>query len=98
MNELLLLTLFVACISAAYLEARCLRDPCIPDNPLSLAGRRIKIVGYMVLALRFGHILLDGMSVHWVGGGALLLVAFADCIRCANRLKMPRSVMVGAGQ
>ena len=98
MNALLIISLIAACGFAAYLEWRCLRDRDIPDNHLSEAGRRIKIVGYTVLALRFALIFVEGVSLNWLGGFALLLVAFSDVIRCANRLQMPRSVMVGAGQ
>ena len=98
MNTLLILALMLSCAFAAYLEAKCLRDPCIPDNHLSLAGRRIKIVGYTILALRFGLVLAEGIEVNWLGGFAFLMVAFSDVIRCSNRLQLPRSVMVGAGQ
>lgn len=98
MNALLLVALIVSCALAAYLEAKCLRDPCIPDNALSLAGRRIKIAGYAILALRFSAILGEGVEINGLGGFALLLVVFSDIIRCANRLKLPRSIMVGAGQ
>lgn len=98
MNGLLLLILTVTCLAAAYLEAKCLRDPCIPDNFLSLAGRRIKIVGYIILALRFGQVLAEGIEINWIGAFAFLLVAFSDVIRCANRLQMPRSIMIGSGQ
>lgn len=98
MNTLLVLALISSCAFAAYLDAKCLRDPCIPDNHLSLAGRRIKIVGYIILALRLGLMLVDGEQIDWLGGFALLFLAFSDVIRCSNRLKLPRSVMVGAGQ
>ena len=98
MNDVLVILLLLTCACGAYLEAKCLRDPCIPDNPLSLAGRRIKIVGYAILSMRFGLALTDGTQISWIGGFAFLLVAFSDVIRCANRLKLPRSVMVGAGQ
>ena len=98
MNTLLVLCLMASCAFAAYLEWRCLRDQDIPDNHLSEAGRRIKIVGYCILALRFGLVLFEGIEMNWLGGFALLLVSFSDVIRCANRLQLPRSVMVGAGQ
>ena len=98
MNTLLILCLLAACVSAAVLEARCMRDPCIPDNPLSMAGRRIKIVGYLILGLRFGDLLITGTTVYAPAGLALLMVAFSDCIRCANRLALPASAMGGSGQ
>lgn len=98
MNMLLVLLIAITCASAAYLEAKCLRDPCIPDNHVSLAGRRIKIVGYTILSLRFVLVLMEGIEVNWLGAFALLLIAFSDVIRCSNRLQLPRSVMGGAGQ
>lgn len=98
MNALLVLLLIASCGFAAYLEWRCLNDRDIPDNHLSEAGRRIKIVGYTILALRFGLVLIEGVEVNWLGGFAFLMVAFSDVIRCSNRLQMPRSVMVGSGQ
>lgn len=98
MNVLLILALVASCGAAAILEWRCMCDPCIPDNQLSMAGRRIKIAGYAILSLRFALVLMEGVQIHWLGGFALLLIAFSDVIRCSNRLQMPRSVMVGAGQ
>lgn len=98
MNSFLIVALIASCGFAAYLEAKCLRDPCIPDNALSLAGRRIKIAGYTILALRFTLVLMEGVEINWLGGFALLFISFSDVIRCANRLQLPRSVMVGAGQ
>lgn len=96
MNALFLLVLIVTCAAAAYLEVKCLREPCIPDNQSSLAGRRIKIVGYCIIAMRCASILIDGTEINWLGGFAFLLVAFSDVIRCANRLHLPSSKMVGA--
>lgn len=98
MNALLIILLIASCGFSAYLELRCLKDRDIPDNHLSEAGRRIKIAGYTILALRFVLVLIEGVEVNWLGGFALLLVSFSDVIRCANRLQMPRSVMVGTGQ
>lgn len=98
MSAVLLGLLVLACAAAAALEAKCLRDPCIPDNALSLAGRRIKIAGYMILALRSSVLLVESHEVFLPSAIALLLVAFSDCIRCANRLQLPRSVMIGTGQ
>lgn len=98
MSDLLILAIVIACCAAAWLEGRCMRDSCIPDNALSLAGRRIKIVGYVILAMRFGVLLYEGQQVFAPSAVALLMVAFSDCIRCANRLQMPRSIMVGSGQ
>lgn len=98
MNSLLIWLLIVACLYAAVLEARCLRDPCIPDNALSLAGRRIKITGYVILAGRFLLAAMQGVEISWLGGFALLLVAFSDIVRCSNRLTLPRSLLGGAEQ
>ena len=98
MNEILILLIALSCGAAAFLEARCMRDPCIPDNALSLAGRRIKIVGYSIIAMRFLYLLGDGQTVFVPSAIGLLMVAFSDCVRCANRLQMPRSIMAGSGQ
>lgn len=98
MNAMLILVIALSCGAAALLEAKCLRDPCIPDNPLSLAGRRIKIVGYAIIGMRFLYLLVDGQDVFIPSAIGLLMVAFSDCIRCANRLQMPRSIMGGMTQ
>ena len=93
MSLLLLCLLFILCAAAALLEIRCMMRKTIPDNSLSLAGRRIKVAGYLFLSIRFLDLLIGGDSIFAPSAIALCLVAFGDCIRCANRLHLPESII-----
>lgn len=80
--------LIILCLVAAVLELACLRDPAIPDNDLSLVGRRLLIAGWTLLVLRFSWMLTQGLIDH-INTVAVLGIAFVsigNIIRCANRL------------
>jgi len=89
MNKVLLVSLILLCSIAAILELRCLLKRPLQDSTLALAGRRIKIAGYSFLVIRFVDLLLSSSELYAPSALALCLVAFADCIRCANRLHLP---------
>ena len=91
MNALMLFMLTVTCTAAAGLEIRCMMKKSIPDNSLSLAGRRIKVAGYTFLTIRFVDLWITGGMIYAPSAIALLMIAFADCIRCSNRLHLPAS-------
>ena len=85
----LILLLIVLCLAAALLEYACLRDPHIPDNTISLVGRRLRIAAYSMLAVRMSWMIADMPPVvSPVSIIALLLLAGSDLIRCSNRLTM----------
>lgn len=92
MNILLVLT-GCLCIAAAALEIRCMTRKAIPDNELSMAGRRIKVAGYLFLTIRIIDVLWSGGPASVAGLLALCLVAFGDCIRCSNRLHLPDALL-----
>ncbi len=64
MNALMLFMLTVTCTAAAGLEIRCMMKKSIPDNSLSLAGRRIKVAGYTFLTIRFVDLWLSGGMIY----------------------------------
>lgn len=89
----MLLIVTILCFAAAYLEWRCMKSTCIPDNDLSMAGRRIKIVGYLFFAFRFVALMVEGEEVFVLSLLALGLIALSDVVRCANRLHLPTMEM-----
>lgn len=88
MTMVLLLGVILLCAVAALLEFACMRELGIPDNELSLIGRRILIAGWVLLVLRLTWIAAQGQGIHFVGLLALGCIAFGSVIRCANRLRL----------
>lgn len=84
--SMLMVLVTLLCLLAAVLEIACMRSPSIPDNELSLVGRRILIAGLLLLVLRLTWITLEGQSIHIVGLLGIGMIAFGNVIRCANRL------------
>jgi hypothetical protein len=80
--------LIILCIVAAVLEFACLRDPSIPDNALSLVGRRLLIAGWLLLCVRFSWVLMEGQfeRINTVAVLGIAFIALANIIRCSNRL------------
>lgn len=77
------------CVLAAVLEFACLREPNIPDNQLSIAGRRILIAGWALMSVRLSWMFMDGRpetTPSDLGLLALAMIAFANVVRCANRI------------
>lgn len=81
------------CFIAMALEARCIKQERIPDNDLSIAGRHIKIVGYLILWLRFAQLAWESATIPPVSALAVLCIVFSDIVRCANRLNLPESAL-----
>lgn len=90
----LAILVFAMLVVAVVLEIACLRCEGIPDNKLSLAGRRILIAGWILLAIRLSWIVLDGHpdTINPTSYIALVMIAFGNIVRCANRLKITSGV------
>ena len=85
---LALLFLILLCGLVIVLEFACLRDPHIPDNHLSVVGRRLRMLGYGYFAIRFAYLIVTDDDLHWVSVIAFAAIGISDVIRCSNRLHM----------
>ena len=79
--------LLFSCVFAAILEYACMKDSKIPDNALSLVGRRILIAGLLINASRLALSIYDGnIPFQILGITSQLMIVFSCIIRCMNRL------------
>lgn len=105
MTSVFALIVALACALAALLEIACMREPSIPDNALSLVGRRILVAGLLLLFVRLTWLVGMGEAEHVnpIGMLGIGFVALANVIRCANRLamlidvKLEQAISHGAG-
>lgn len=86
--NIVIVILMLSCFAAAILEFACMRDCKIPDNALSLMGRRILIVGLIINGLRLAYELSSSGIIVFsmIGVPAQLFIVFGQIIRCLNRL------------
>jgi phosphatidylglycerophosphate synthase len=96
MMSLVLICLVILSLVAAILEFACMRDCRIPDNKLSMIGRRLAIAAWLFFSGRFFQLLIDDKPVFWLSAIAFSFLAVANIIRCANRLSL-RVEEIGGG-
>lgn len=79
------------CLVCAVLEFACLRDPEIPDNALSIIGRRLAIAGWLFFCGRLTQIVIEDGTIPLISSIAFGFLALANIVRCVNRLNLPRT-------
>ena len=79
--------LMLMCVLAAFLEWICLREKGIPDNELSLAGRRMLIAGLLLNTIRIAHGIFVGYAAFQpLGIASQMLIVGSIIVKCMNRL------------